>query len=87
MKSNSAESWLDAMREGSHNIGENETWSIFRKAHYKKIVLGRWVFKSKRSEHGVAEKYKARFVVKRFAQTEGVDCRETFAPTSQAEMF
>ena len=41
----------------------------------------------KRNENGIAEKYKVRFLIKRFVQIEGVDFAETFALTSRLETF
>ena len=87
LKSSSAEKWLDAMQEEVQSLNENETWSLVKARYDKKIVPGKWVFKIKRNEHGVAEKYKAKFVAKGFAQTDVLEFGETFAPTRQPETF
>ena len=85
--STSSEKWIEAMNEELYSLKENETWSLVKPPKGRKIVPGKWVFKIKRNEHGAVEKYKARFVAKGFAQIEGLDYGETFAPTSRPETF
>jgi hypothetical protein len=43
------------------------------------------VFNVKRDEHGAIVRYKARLVVKGYAQREGIDCTEVFAPVARLE--
>ena len=45
-----------------------------------KLLGSKFVFKSKRNKHGAVTSHKARLVVQGFAQREGVDFNETFAP-------
>lgn len=49
----------------------------------RKPINSRWVFKIKRNADGTVECYKARLVVKGYAQISGIDYDETFAPVTR----
>ncbi|WVZ62639.1 hypothetical protein U9M48_012359 [Paspalum notatum var. saurae] len=51
----------------------------------KNIIGTKWVFRNKQDEHGVVVRNKARLVAKGFAQVEGLDFGETFAPVARLE--
>jgi len=51
----------------------------------KKIRLGTWVFKTKLNADGSINKYKARLVVKGYAQIFGVDYFDTFASVARQD--
>jgi hypothetical protein len=42
-------------------------------------VSSKWIYKTKHFVDGSIEKYKARFVARRFSQKEGIDYEETFS--------
>lgn len=50
---------------------------------HQRLVSTKWVFTCKYHAGGEVTKRKARFVVVRFSQFEGVDFTETFAPMSR----
>jgi transposase InsO family protein len=62
---------------------ENGTWKVVRLPKGKRAIGSRWVFKIKRTVDGSIERYKGRIVAKGYAQREGVDYTETFAPTAR----
>jgi transposase InsO family protein len=62
---------------------ENGTWKVVRLPKGKRAIGSRWVFKIKRTADGSIERYKGRIVAKGYAQREGIDYTETFAPTAR----
>jgi hypothetical protein len=54
-------------------------WDIFPRLKTKSVVTSKWIYKIKHAADGSVEKYKARFVARRFSQVEGIDYEETLA--------
>jgi hypothetical protein len=46
-------------------------------------VNSKWLYKIKHIAYGNIEKFKARFMARRFSQKEGVNYEETFAPEAK----
>ncbi|MCO5567790.1 hypothetical protein L7F22_021486 [Adiantum nelumboides] len=76
--------WKDAMQQEIDSIHKNHTWDLVDLLIGKKPIGTKWVFKVKRKQNGIVDRYKARLVVKGYAQQKGIDYDETFAPTSCA---
>ncbi|MCO5550786.1 hypothetical protein L7F22_004277 [Adiantum nelumboides] len=76
--------WKDAMQQEINSIHKNRTWDLVDLPTGKKPIGTKWVFKVKRKQDGTVDRYKARLVAKGYAQQKGIDCDETFAPTSCA---
>jgi transposase InsO family protein len=75
--------WKRAMDEEMASQREHKTWTEVPRSSVprgKRILPSRWVFKAKRDASGAIARYKARTVVKGFAQRPGSDFEETFAP-------
>jgi hypothetical protein len=51
----------------------------------KNIIGSKWIFKNKLNEQGQVVRNKARLVFKGYAQIEGLDFDETFAPVERLE--
>ena len=75
----SSQHWMTAMQEEFSMIEKNKTWELVNRPPNRKIIGVRWVFKTKLSPDGSINKFKARLVVKGYAQVFGVDYSETFA--------
>ena len=51
----------------------------------KNVIGNKWVFRNKLDENGEVTRNKARLVYKVYAQEEGIDYVETFAPVVRLE--
>ena len=73
------------MQEELDQFEKSEVWTLVPKPKLKTIIGIKWVFINKSDEDGVITINKARLVVKRFSQKEGIDYDETFAPVAILE--
>ncbi|GJF00142.1 hypothetical protein PsYK624_164210 [Phanerochaete sordida] len=81
MKRNDAEDWRAAAQAELDALIANGTWEPCPLPPGKKAIGNRWVFTQKFLTDGELERYKARLVIKGYAQRPGFDYFETFAPT------
>ena len=79
------ESWLKAMHEELEQIEKNSTWELVPRPTDKNVIGTKWVFRNKLNEDGQVIRNKARLVCKGYAQIEGIDFEETFAPVARLE--
>ncbi|WVZ50940.1 LOW QUALITY PROTEIN: hypothetical protein U9M48_002143 [Paspalum notatum var. saurae] len=77
--------WIMAMQEELNNFTCNQVWVLEEHPKDKNIIGTKWVFCNKQDEHGVVVRNKERLVAKGFAQVEGLDFGETFAPVARLE--
>ena len=73
------------MDDEMKSIMKNEIWKLVSPPKDCKPIGLKWVFKIKRDQNNQIQKYKARLVVKGFAQRQGKDCDEVFAPVARIE--
>ena len=77
--------WRDAMSAEMNSIQANKTWELsVLPAGHQAIGL-KWIFKAKKDPNGNIIQHKARLVAKGYAQREGVDFDEVFAPVARIE--
>eukprot|EP00253_Pinus_taeda_P022820 PITA_22820 len=74
--------WIDAMVE-YNSIMVNDVWEVVPRPQDMSVVGSKWIYKMKYAADNSVEKYKARFVAKGYAQKEGIDYEETFAPVAR----
>ena len=62
-------------------------WSLIErpKDHHINVIGTKWVFKNKQDEHGTVIRNNARLVAQVYAQIEGMDFEDTFAPVARLE--
>ena len=73
------------MQEELNNFTRNEVWKLEERPQDKNVIGTKWVFRNKQDEHGVVVCNKAILVAQGFAQVEGLDFGETFAPVARLE--
>ena len=71
------------MVEEYSSIMVNDVWEVVPKPQDRSMVGLKWIYKVKYVADGSVENYKARFMEKGYAQKEGIDYEETFAPISK----
>ncbi|KAH9699198.1 Integrase catalytic domain-containing protein [Citrus sinensis] len=72
--------WMTTMHEEIEALHKNKTWELVPLPHGRKVIGNKWVCKIKRDGNDQVERYRARLVVKGYAQKEGIDFNEIFSP-------
>ena len=68
------------MEEELNSLLENKTWELINLPKGRKALQNKWVYRIKHEGDENKERYKARLLVKGFAQKEGIDFTEIFSP-------
>ena len=72
------------MEEELIQIENNETWELVPRPKDKNVIVTKWVFRNKLNEDEQVTRNKAKLVCKGYAQVEGIDFEETFAPIARS---
>ena len=75
--------WQQVMVEEYQAVVVNNTWKLVDCPSNVKPIGCKWVHIIKYNQKGELKNYKAQLVAKGFAQQEGIDNEETFAPTTK----
>ena len=67
------------MKDEMDSLLKNKTWDLCKLTVGKKALQNKWVYRLK-EEDGGTKRFKARLVVKGFAQKKGIDFDEIFSP-------
>ena len=73
------------MEEELSQIEKNETWELVPRPMEINVIGTKWVFRNKLNEDGHVTRNKARLVCKGYAQVEGINFEENFAPLATVE--
>jgi hypothetical protein len=77
--------WVKAMNEELYQIDKNKTWDLVPRPNKRNRTGTKWVYINKLNEDGHIVKNKSILVCKGYAQVEGVEFEETFAPIARIE--
>ncbi|GJZ15626.1 retrovirus-related pol polyprotein from transposon TNT 1-94 [Tanacetum coccineum] len=72
--------WKEAMQEEIEALHKNKTWELVPLPGGRNPIGNKWVYKIKKNGDDQVERYRARLVVKGYAQKEGIDFNEIFSP-------
>ncbi|GKA51397.1 retrovirus-related pol polyprotein from transposon TNT 1-94 [Tanacetum coccineum] len=74
------ESNKGSMQEEIEALHKNKTWELVPLPGGRKLIGNKWVYKIKINGDDQVERYRARLVVKGYAQKEGINFNEIFSP-------
>jgi hypothetical protein len=66
-KSTNQRVWKDAMVKEYMSIMKNDVWEVMSRPEGKSVVTSEWIYKIKNATDGSIEKFKERFVARRFS--------------------
>nr|GEX37478.1 retrovirus-related Pol polyprotein from transposon TNT 1-94 [Tanacetum cinerariifolium] len=77
--------WIEAIHEELHQFDRLQVWELVDKPFGKSVIRLKWLWKNKKDEDQTVIRNKARLVAKGYAQEEGIDFEESFAPVVRLE--
>ncbi|GJW57235.1 retrovirus-related pol polyprotein from transposon TNT 1-94 [Tanacetum coccineum] len=77
--------WIEAMQEELHQFERLQVLELVDKPIDKNLIKLKWLWKNKKDEDQTVIRNKARLVAKGYAQEEGIDFEESFAPVARLE--
>nr|GFB66933.1 hypothetical protein [Tanacetum cinerariifolium] len=77
--------WIESMHEELHQFDRLDVWELVDRLLCKNVINLKWLWKNKRDEENTVIQNKSRLVAKGYAQKEGVDFEESFAPVARLE--
>nr|GFA87288.1 retrovirus-related Pol polyprotein from transposon TNT 1-94 [Tanacetum cinerariifolium] len=77
--------WIESMQEELHQFDRLEVWELVDRPLCTNVINLKWLWKNKRDEENTVIQNKSLLVAKGYAQKEGVDFEESFAPVARLE--
>nr|GFA09093.1 retrovirus-related Pol polyprotein from transposon TNT 1-94 [Tanacetum cinerariifolium] len=77
--------WIESMLEELHQFDRLDVWELVDRPLCTNVINLKWLWKNKRDEENTVIRNKSRLVAKGYAQKEGVDFEESFAPVASLE--
>nr|GEV36821.1 hypothetical protein [Tanacetum cinerariifolium] len=77
--------WIEAIQEELHQFNRLQVCELVDKPFGKTVIRLKWFWKNKKDEDQTVIRNKARLVAKGYAQEEGIDFEESFAPVARLE--
>nr|GEV67963.1 Gag-Pol polyprotein [Tanacetum cinerariifolium] len=77
--------WIESMQEELHQFYLLDVWELVDRPLCKNVINMMWLWKNKRNEENTVIRNKSRLVAKGYAQKEGINFEESFAPVARLE--
>nr|GEZ44888.1 retrovirus-related Pol polyprotein from transposon TNT 1-94 [Tanacetum cinerariifolium] len=77
--------WVESMQEELHQFDRLDVWELVDRPLCTNVINLKWLWKNKCDEENSVIRNKSRLVAKGYAQKEGVDFEESFAPVARLE--
>ncbi|GKD95566.1 retrovirus-related pol polyprotein from transposon TNT 1-94, partial [Tanacetum coccineum] len=77
--------WIEVIQEELYQFDRLQVWELVDKPFSKNVIKVKWLWKNKKYEDQTVIRNKARLVAKGYAQEEGIDFKESFAPVARLE--
>nr|GEV06021.1 hypothetical protein [Tanacetum cinerariifolium] len=77
--------WIESMQEELYQFDRLDVWELVDRPLCTNVLNMKWLWKTKRDEENRVIRNKSRLVAKGYAQKEGVDFEESFAPAARLE--
>nr|GEU30207.1 hypothetical protein [Tanacetum cinerariifolium] len=77
--------WIESMQEELHLFDRLDVWELVDRPLCKNIINTKWLRKNKCDKENTVIRNKSHLVAKGYAQKEGVDFEESFAPVARLE--
>nr|GFB35385.1 hypothetical protein [Tanacetum cinerariifolium] len=77
--------WIESIQEELHQFDRLDVWKLVDRPLCTNVINLKWLWKNKRDEENTVIRNKSRLVSKGYAQKEGVDFEESFAPVARLE--
>ncbi|GJR20461.1 retrovirus-related pol polyprotein from transposon TNT 1-94 [Tanacetum coccineum] len=77
--------WIESMQEELHQFDRLDVWELVDIPLCKNVINLKWLWKNKHDEENTVIRNKSRLVAKGYAQKEGIDFEESFAPVARLE--
>nr|GEX34613.1 hypothetical protein [Tanacetum cinerariifolium] len=77
--------WIKSMQEELYQFDRLDVWELVDRPLCKNVIKMKWLWKNKHDEENTVIRNKSRLVAKGYAQKEGVDFEESFAPVARLE--
>ncbi|GJT39440.1 retrovirus-related pol polyprotein from transposon TNT 1-94 [Tanacetum coccineum] len=77
--------WIKSIQEELHQFDRLDVWELVDRRLCKNVINLKWLWKNKRDEENTVIRNKSCLVAKGYAQKEGIDFEESFAPVTRLE--